>query len=191
MCLLAAFVPHRPNKYFHVTASNGIVSNSPYTPLAIMTASPIASVRVFDPRCRCRLATFAALPTPSMIEPIIMLTDHPLLAPHRQVRRCHRSIHCWHGHAARRSALPRERFSPLRTQVRHRARSETLHKTRSLQRLGSCSARNVKRASPLGERASEANVHVIRPFGSPLPLQSLHFPRFARRPSRILGGPME
>jgi hypothetical protein len=35
MCLLAAFVPHRSNKYFHVTASNGIVSNSPYTPLAI------------------------------------------------------------------------------------------------------------------------------------------------------------
>ena len=44
MCLMAAFVPHRPNKYFHVTASNGTVSNSPYTPLAIMTASPIASV---------------------------------------------------------------------------------------------------------------------------------------------------
>jgi hypothetical protein len=78
-----------------------------------MTASPIASVRVFDPRCRCRLATFAALPTPSMIEPIIMLTDHPLLAPHRQVRRCHRSIHCWHGHAAHRSVLPRERISPM------------------------------------------------------------------------------
>jgi hypothetical protein len=36
---MAAFVPHRPNKYFHVTASNGIVSNSPYTPLAIMTSS--------------------------------------------------------------------------------------------------------------------------------------------------------
>ena len=119
MCLLAALVPHRPNKYFHVTASNGIVSNSPYTPLAIMTASPIASVRVFDPRCRCRLATFAALPTPSMIEPIIMLTDHPLLAPHRQVRRCHRSIHCWHGHAARRSALPRERFSPSGQSGKH------------------------------------------------------------------------
>jgi hypothetical protein len=31
MCLLAAFVPHRPNKYCHVTASNGIVSTSPYT----------------------------------------------------------------------------------------------------------------------------------------------------------------
>jgi hypothetical protein len=85
-----------------------------------MTASPIASVRVFDPRCRCRLATFAALPTPSMIEPIIMLTDHPLLAPHRQVRRCHRSIHCWHGHAARRSALPRERFSPVAQSGRSR-----------------------------------------------------------------------
>jgi hypothetical protein len=37
--------------------------------------------------------------------------------PHRQVRRCHRSIHCWHGHAARRSALPRERFSPLAQNV--------------------------------------------------------------------------
>jgi hypothetical protein len=48
MCLMAAFVPHRPNKYFHVTASNGIVSSSPYTPLAIMTASPIASVRVCE-----------------------------------------------------------------------------------------------------------------------------------------------
>jgi hypothetical protein len=42
-------------------------------------------------------------------------------APHRQVRRCHRSIHCWHGHAARRSALPRERFSPM-TQLGHCSR---------------------------------------------------------------------
>src|SRR5438067_13864443 len=33
-----------PNKYFHVIASNGIVSSSPY----IMTASPTASVRVFE-----------------------------------------------------------------------------------------------------------------------------------------------
>jgi hypothetical protein len=48
MCLMAAFVPHRPNKYFQVTASNGIVLSSPYTPLAITTASPIASVRVFE-----------------------------------------------------------------------------------------------------------------------------------------------
>jgi hypothetical protein len=43
-------------------------------------------------------------------------------APHCQVRRCHRSIHCWHGHATRRSALPRERFSPL-TLFGHGARS--------------------------------------------------------------------
>ncbi len=34
------------------------------------------------------------------------------------VRRSHRSIHCWHDRAARRSALPRERFSPM-TQLRH------------------------------------------------------------------------
>ena len=71
MCLMAAFVPHRPNKYFHVTASNGIVSNSPYTPLAIMTGySKLSTMQI-------RLATFAALPTPSMIErAIIMLTAH-------------------------------------------------------------------------------------------------------------------
>src|SRR5712672_1252612 len=56
MCLTAAFVPHRPNKYFHVTASNGIVSNSPYTPLAIMTGySKLSTMQI-------RLATFAALP---------------------------------------------------------------------------------------------------------------------------------
>ena len=36
-------IPTRP---INVIASNGIVSSSPYTPLAIMTASPIASVRV-------------------------------------------------------------------------------------------------------------------------------------------------
>src|SRR5882672_6853472 len=45
MCLMAAFVPHRANKYFHVTASNGIVSSSPYTPLAIMTALHLRSHR--------------------------------------------------------------------------------------------------------------------------------------------------
>jgi putative ABC transport system substrate-binding protein len=56
MCL-----PHRPNKYFHVTASNGIVSSSPYTPLAIMTASPRSGYSK----------------TSSMIDrAIIMLNDH-------------------------------------------------------------------------------------------------------------------
>ena len=44
--------------------------------------------------------------------PIIGFGDM-LLTRHRQVRRSHRSIHCWHGHAASRGALPRERFSPL------------------------------------------------------------------------------
>jgi len=44
------------------------------------------------PRCRCRLATFAALPTPSMIErAIIMLTDRRFRGhasgPHRQVKK--------------------------------------------------------------------------------------------------------
>ena len=153
MCLLAAFVPHRPNKYFHVTASNGIISNSPYTPLAIMTASPIASVRVFDLRCRCRLATFAALPTPSMIEPIIMLTDHPLLAPHRQVRRCHRSIHCWHGHAARRSALPRERFSPMA-----RSRHQVMSAARSLSGISG----HVAGEPRMVERAQRTRAAILR-----------------------------
>jgi hypothetical protein len=74
MCLMAAFVPHRPNQYFHVTASNGIVS--PYTPtrdhgcISNRTGSSILKC----PRCRCRLATFGALPTSSMIaRAIIML----------------------------------------------------------------------------------------------------------------------
>jgi hypothetical protein len=81
MCLMAAFVPHRPNKYFHVTASNGIVSNSPYTPLAIITASPVASVRVLDTVRDADVVSLRSLrfPTPSMIErAIIMLTDHRL-----------------------------------------------------------------------------------------------------------------
>src|SRR6267142_6918961 len=158
MCLLAAFVPHRPNKYFHVTASNGIVSNSPYTPLAIMTASPIASVRVFDPRCRCRLATFAALPTPSMIEPIIMLNNHRfwdrLLAPHHhQVRRSHRSIHCWHGHAARRSALPRERFSPLAQSGRSSANNLKVIGSNPIQDLNPARG-STKRRLPAGHKDS-------------------------------------
>ena len=77
MYLTAAFVPHRPNKYCHVTASSGIVLSSPYTPLAIMTASPIASVRVFETVRDADLATFGALPTSSMIDrAIIMLNDH-------------------------------------------------------------------------------------------------------------------
>jgi hypothetical protein len=59
-------------------------------------------------------------------------------------------------------------------------------KTRSLQRLGSCSARNVKRALSLGERAGEANVHVIRTVGqsSAFVITAL-FQGFGHRGSRI------
>ena len=96
---MAAFVPHRSNKYFHVIASNGIVSSSPY----IMTASPTASVRIFETirdadvvtlrsvrsqRCRCEIARSSCSSGNTLPSSI-------------------------HGHAARRSALPRERFSPL------------------------------------------------------------------------------
>ena len=118
MCLMAAFVPHRPNKYFHVTASNGIVSSSPYTPLAIMTASPIASVRVFETSAmrtssryvRCapnavddrsrdhhaeRSSVLGTCFWPSSSSGKTLSSFHPLLA-----RPC-------------RSALPRERFSPM------------------------------------------------------------------------------
>ena len=79
MCLLAAFVPHRPNKYFHVTASNGIVSNSPlYTArdhdcISNRIGSGIRSAMQMSSRyVRCA-------PNAVDVEPIIMLTDHPLL----------------------------------------------------------------------------------------------------------------
>jgi len=44
---------------------------------------------------------------------IIMLNDRRFWAsgPSPSGKTLHRSIHCWHGPAASRSALPRERFS--------------------------------------------------------------------------------
>src|SRR5450759_2608126 len=118
MCLMAAFVPHRPNKYFHVTASNGIVSSSPYTLLAIMTAPPIASVRVFETSAMQMSSRYVRC-APNAVDDrtrdhhadrssVLGTCFRPLIV---RVRRSHRFIHCWHGHAARRSALPRERFS--------------------------------------------------------------------------------
>jgi hypothetical protein len=109
---MAAFVPHWSNKYFHVIASNGIVSSSPY----IMTASPTASVRVFEnhPRRRCRHVTFGALPTLSARDrAIIVLNDHRFWGSFWPfiVRQHAPIVH--HGYAARRSALPRERTRPL------------------------------------------------------------------------------
>ena len=69
MCQMAAFVPHRPNKYFHVTASNGIVSSSPYNSdhdcISNRIGSGIRNFRDADvvslrsvrsQRCRCEIA---------------------------------------------------------------------------------------------------------------------------------------
>jgi hypothetical protein len=79
MCLMAAFVPHRPNKYFHVTAPTELFR----TCLIYTTrdhdfiSNRIGSGTRNCPRCGCRLAAFAALPTPSKIDrAIIMLNDH-------------------------------------------------------------------------------------------------------------------
>ncbi len=125
MCLMAAFVPHRPNKYFHVIASNGIVSSSHYTPLAIMTASPIASVRVFETVRDADLATFGALPTSSMIDrAIIMLNDHRFWGhASGPSSSSGKTLSSFHPLLARpcRSALPRERFSPLARNGHRRA----------------------------------------------------------------------
>jgi hypothetical protein len=110
MRLMAAFVPHRSNKYFHVIASNGIVSSSPY----ISSLHLVASVRVFETfhdadvvalgsvrahRCWCEIAR-------SSCRTIIGSGDL-LLVLHRQAPS---SIH---GYDTHRSALPRERFRPM------------------------------------------------------------------------------
>jgi hypothetical protein len=48
---------------------------------------------------------------------IIVLNDHRFRGyasgPSSSGNTLPSSIHCWHGHAARRGALPRERFSPM------------------------------------------------------------------------------
>src|SRR5205814_5212468 len=73
--------------------------------LYIMTASPIAPVRVFKP----------ALPTLSVRDRAIIVLNHHRFwgyasGPSSSGNTLPSSTH---GHAARRSALPRERFSPL------------------------------------------------------------------------------
>jgi hypothetical protein len=126
MCLVAAFVSHRPNKYFHVTASNGIVSSSPYTPLAIMTAFPIASFRAFETVRDADVATFGALPMPSMIDrSIIMLNDHRSWGHDSGPSSSGKTLPSFHPPWPCRSPqrLPRERFSPLAL-FRHGAMSE-------------------------------------------------------------------
>ena len=115
-------IPTRP---INVIASNGIVSSSPYTPLAIMTASPIASVRVFETVRDADLATFGALPTSSMIDrAIIMLNDHRFWGhASGPSSSSGKTLSSFHPLLARpcRSALPRERFSPLARNGHRRA----------------------------------------------------------------------
>jgi hypothetical protein len=99
-------------RYFHVIAPNGIV-------LALhineCISHRIGSGIRNSPRRRCRLATFAALPTLSVRDRAInVLNDHRFRGyasgPSSSGNTLPSSIH---SHAARRSALPRERFSPL------------------------------------------------------------------------------
>jgi len=67
MCLMAVFVPHRSNKYFHVIVSNGIVSSSAYISWLISNriGSRIRTIRDADvgtlrsvrsQRCRYEIA---------------------------------------------------------------------------------------------------------------------------------------
>jgi hypothetical protein len=82
---------------------DGVQRNCFELALYIMTASPIASVRVFE----------TGLPTLSVRDrAIIVLNDHRFWGyasgPSSSGNTLPSSIH---GHAARRSALPRERFS--------------------------------------------------------------------------------
>jgi hypothetical protein len=51
--------------------------------------------------------------------------------------------------------------------------------------------RRGQKADVRRERVPNADVYVIQPFGSPLPLQSLHFPGFAACRAGILDGAME
>src|SRR6202047_4400863 len=85
--------------------------------LYIMTASPIASVRVFETIRDADVVTlrFGTLPTLSVRDrAIIVLNDHRFWGyasgPSSSGNTLPSSIH---GHAARRRALPSERFSPL------------------------------------------------------------------------------
>src|SRR5258708_28107798 len=60
----------------------------------------------------CHLAEASVLSTSSSIARLLndCRLGNMLLHPHLQVRR---TIYCWHTRAARRSGLPRERFSPM------------------------------------------------------------------------------
>jgi hypothetical protein len=67
-----------------------------------MTASPIASVRVFEPVRDADVGSLRSVRSQRRrrYREIIMLNNLLLAPHHHQVRRSHRSIYCWHGHAA-------------------------------------------------------------------------------------------
>ena len=113
MCLMAAFVPHRSNKYFHVIASNELFRARLIYHHCIFNRIG-SDIRNF-PRCRCRRAWFGARPKLSVRDrAIIVLNDHRFWryasGPSSSGNTLPSSVQ---GYAARRSALPRERFSPL------------------------------------------------------------------------------
>src|SRR5882724_11169620 len=81
------------------------------------------------PRCGCRLATFGALPTPSTIyRAIIILNNHRFWGHASGPSSSGKTLSSFHPLLARpcRSALPRERFSPLALIGRHSRTQECL-----------------------------------------------------------------
>src|SRR5882757_4312457 len=101
MCLMAAFCTASAEQILPRDSVQRNLS-SPYTPLAIMTASPIASVRVFEPVRDADVGSLRSVRSQRRrrYREIIMLNNLLLAPHHHQVRRSHRSIYCWHGHAA-------------------------------------------------------------------------------------------
>ena len=78
MCLMAAFVPHRPKIFPRDSVQRNCFEFALYTTRDHDCISDRIGSGIRNcPRCRCRLATFDALPTPSMIaRAIITLNDH-------------------------------------------------------------------------------------------------------------------
>jgi len=100
MSLMGAFVAHWSNKYFHVMASNGIVSSSPSISWLHLQSHRFGYSKLRSQRSVRDRA-------------IIVLNHHQFWGyasgPSSSRNTLPSSIH---GHAARRSALPRERFRP-------------------------------------------------------------------------------
>jgi hypothetical protein len=100
MCLMAAFVSYRSNKYFHVMASNGIVSSSAYISSLHLQSHWFGYSKPRSQRCRCE------------IRAIIVLNHRRFLGyasgPSSSGNMLPSSTR---GRVARHSDLPRERFS--------------------------------------------------------------------------------